>query len=74
MIDAEFMFYNVYSGRYLHLGVRKEESTNLYIPVTFSERKNTYSRMTSIKIENLIIYPESQEKTISESAVGHNPD
>jgi hypothetical protein len=44
------------------------------LPVTFSERKNTYSGMTSIKIESLNIYPESQEKTVSESAVGRNDD
>ncbi|MDO3411239.1 PBECR4 domain-containing protein [Saccharibacillus sp. CPCC 101409] len=34
-INAEFMFYNQKCGRYIHLGLRKEESTDLYIPVTF---------------------------------------
>ncbi|MEW9701296.1 PBECR4 domain-containing protein [Paenibacillus sp. SI8] len=59
-IDAEFMFYNTYSGRVLHLGIKRETSTDLYIPVTFLERKNPYSNMTKVLIDKIQVYTEGQ--------------
>jgi len=61
MIDAEFMFYNTYSGRVLHLGVKKETSTDLYIPVTFLERKNPYTNMKKVIIDEVQVYTEGQD-------------
>lgn len=58
MIDAEFMLFNQYSGRYLHLGIKKEDSTDFYVPVTFLERKNVYPGMKMIPVDDLIISPE----------------
>lgn len=57
-INAEFMLYNQYSGRYIHLGIRKENSLDLYTPVTFLERKNIYPGMKIIPVDEIIITPE----------------
>lgn len=54
-IDAQFMFYNKYSNRYVHLGIKQEDSTGLYVPVTFIERKNPYSNMTKVLIDSISI-------------------
>ncbi|MDH6374905.1 hypothetical protein M2444_006769 [Paenibacillus sp. PastF-3] len=58
MIEAEFMLYNAFSGRYLHLGIKKEKSTDLYVPVTFLERKNVYPGMKMVVVDELEISPE----------------
>lgn len=58
MIDAEFMLYNVFSGRYIHLGIKKEESTDMYIPVTFLERKKPYQGMRIVQIDEMQIIPD----------------
>ncbi|MDQ0050958.1 hypothetical protein J2T18_005305 [Paenibacillus polymyxa] len=42
MIDAKFMLYNIYSGRYIHLGIKKEDNSGFYVSVTFLERKTPY--------------------------------
>ncbi|AOZ94846.1 hypothetical protein PNBC_12760 [Paenibacillus crassostreae] len=61
MIDAEFMLYNRYSGRYIHLGIKKEASTDLYTPVTFLERKNVYNGMKIVPVDEIIIIPEKKD-------------
>ncbi|MCH6190967.1 hypothetical protein MKN04_25545 [Paenibacillus polymyxa] len=55
MIDAEFMLYNIFSGRYIHLGIKKEDNSDFYVPVTFLERKTPYQGMTVVKIDDIDI-------------------
>lgn len=54
-INAEFMFYNQYSERYIHLGVKQEDTTGLYVPVTFIERKNPYTNMTKVIVDKVSV-------------------
>lgn len=61
-IDAEFMFYNHFSARYIHLGIRKETSTGLYVPVTFLERKQPYDRMAQVIVNEIIISHEGSKE------------
>lgn len=61
-IDAEFMIYNVFSGRYLNLGIKKEKSTDLYVPVTFVERKAVYGGMKRVIVDEISFIAKQEEK------------
>lgn len=50
MIDAEFMLYNIFSGRYIHLGIKKEDNSDFYVPVTFLERKPLIKEWLLLKL------------------------
>lgn len=67
LIDAEFMFYDLYGGRWIHIGVRKEESDDLYTPVTFVERKNIYLGK-QITVQSITVYPEGGDASVESAA------
>lgn len=64
-INAEFMFHDMYHGRHIHLGTRKEESKSktdeelFYVPVTFVERGKVFIGR-SIQVESVHVIDESK--------------
>lgn len=68
MIDAEFMFYDDYDGRCIHVGARKEQTGDIYTPVTFVERGKVYPGK-QITVQSISVYPEGGPAA-AESAAG----
>lgn len=66
MRDIEFFFFDQILGHYIYFVIRKEKSSDFYVPVAFFENNSTYPKYKSGKIVSVNGHTIIEQNTATE--------